>query len=395
MRGFEWTKKHTTILLYTCGTILVSVLISLMLLFPGAVFGFLSDLYATVSPIFFGFIIAYLLNPLCELFDKKVFRFLDNKMKRIHKRAISVFCTFVTFAIILAIFLWMVVPQLEDSYRDFEGRIDWYIKEVTNFVNTLISNEEIGAIVNADMLSSSLGGILITTFGAISNIADVVFTFSSAFLVVIAQVVVSFIFAGFFLIEKEVIISWFSRLSDIIFPSKFNAGLKKWIGNTNEVFGSFISGKVVNALIITVVNFAVFGIADIPYYPLIAVITGVTDMIPYFGPFIGAVPCAFIIFIADPIKAIWFGVLVLVIQQIDGNFVGPKILGEKVGVDSLLVIVAITVSGGMFGIVGMFIGVPVFTLLYRAVNEFMARRLEKKGLPTSLDAYKEKKGATK
>ena len=150
---------------------------------------------------------------------------------------------------------------------------------------------------------------------------------------------------------------------------------------------------MVNALIITVINFIIFSIFKIPYAPLVALICGVTDMIPYFGPFIGAVPCAFIILIADPIKVIWFAALVLVIQQIDGNIVGPKILGEKVGVDSLLIIVAITLGGGLFGIAGMFVGVPVFTVIYHAFNEFLSGRLKKKGLPTDTDSYE--KGAAK
>ena len=110
-------------------------------------------------------------------------------------------------------------------------------------------------------------------------------------------------------------------------------------------------------------------------------------MIPYFGPFIGAVPAAFIILIADPIKVLWFIALALVVQQLDGNFIGPKILGEKVGVDSLLIIVAITVSGGLWGIIGMFIGVPVFTVLYQMVKEFIEKRLKAKGLPTETSEY--------
>ena len=112
-----------------------------------------------------------------------------------------------------------------------------------------------------------------------------------------------------------------------------------------------------------------------------------TDVIPYFGPFIGAVPCAFIILIADPIKMIWFIVLTLVIQQCDGNIIGPKILGEKVGVDSLMIVVAITVSGGLWGLLGMFIGVPLFAVLRQAVKEIVESRLQKKHLPVETAAY--------
>lgn len=394
MRGFEWTKKHTTILIYTCCTILISVALALVLLFPSAVMGFLGDLFSVVSPVFFGFIIAYLLHPLCDFYNDKVFGFLSKKVKGRFVRFISVICTFITAALVVTLFVNMVVPQLKASYLDLESRFNVYLKETTEWVNKLLADEKfsfLSSLVSVDTLSDSLGGILSSAFGIVSNIANTLFTFSSTIILIVAQTIVSFIFAGYFLLEKDIIISWFSRLSSIILPEKVNKGCRKWINCTDEVFGSFISGKVLNALIITAVNFIVFGLFDIPYYPLIAVITGVTDMIPYFGPFIGAIPSAFIILIADPFKAVLFGILVLVIQQIDGNFVGPKILGEKVGVDSLLVIVAITVSGGLFGIIGMFIGVPVFTIAYRAFNAFMEARLEKKKLPTALSEYMEKK----
>lgn len=163
--------------------------------------------------------------------------------------------------------------------------------------------------------------------------------------------------------------------------------MRKWASFTHRSFGGFISGKILDAIIITLLNFIVFGLCRIPYYPLIALITGITDIIPYFGPFIGAIPCAFIILIADPIKVIWFVVLTLVIQQLDGNIIGPKILGEKVGVDSLLIIVAITVTGGLWGLFGMFVGVPIFAVFYQIVKEFIEYLLIKKRKPRETAAY--------
>lgn len=396
MLNFEWTKKHTTILLYTCGTILLAIPLVLAILFPGAIFGFIGNLFSAVSTVFFGFIIAYLLHPLCRFYDTKVFKKLHKgeKTRKRLARTLAVVCTMLSVLIVVALFIGMVVPQIKASYLDLESKLDTYVNNTYAWITKMISNGALGAlssVVNTQTILDSLDTILESAFGIISGVANTVVTYSSKIAIVIAQVIVSFIFACYFLIEKEILFSWLSKISDLVLPDRFNCAVRGWISYTDEVFGNFISGKIVNAIIITLLNFIVFGICGIPYYPLVALITGITDMIPYFGPFIGAIPSAFIILIADPVKVLWFAALVLVIQQIDGNFVGPKILGEKVGVDSLLIIVAITVSGGMFGIVGMFVGVPIFTIIYHMTISFLDGRLKRKGLPTATSAYGEKR----
>lgn len=383
MLDFEWTKKHTTVLFYTCGTIVLAVMIVLALLFPGSITGFLAKLFSAVSPVFFGFVIAYLMHPICDFFEKKVFSKLTLKKKFL--RVVSVICSLLVVLAVIGLFIGMMVPNVVNSYLDLEKRFEIYIADAVEFVNKAIvelqKNDTHGLLsdfLSTEKLTGSVDSMLGSAIGYIGNFANTVVSLSSKIIVVAANVIVSFIFAVYFLIEKEILFKWTAKLSTSLFSEKFNAGAKKWIKYTDGVFSSFITGKIVNALIITVINFIVFGLFKIPYAPLIALVTGVTDMIPYFGPFIGAIPCAFIILIAEPSKVLVFGILVLVIQQIDGNIVGPKILCEKVGVDSLLIIVAITIGGGLFGIVGMFVGVPVFTVLYNVVMEFLNSRLKKK-----------------
>lgn len=397
MLKFEWTKKHTTVLIYSCCTILLALAIVFALVFPSVIADFVKAFFTAVSPVFFGFVIAYLVNPVCDFFDKKVFK---KRMGKKAARAFAVACTMLLVIVIIAVFVGIMVPQISSSYTSLQSKFELYVTKVTGWVREFIAdmqesgNEAFLSLFNTQKLLDSVDDILGTAFGFLGGFANVLIAYSSKIVVIVAKVIVSFIFAIYFLFEKELIFSGISKVSDAIFSPKFNRGARKWISYTDEVFSSFITGKMVNAFFITVINFIVFSIFKIPYAPLIALICGVTDMIPYFGPFIGAVPCAFIILIADPIKVVWFAVIVLIIQQIDGNIIGPKILGEKVGVDSLLIIVAITLAGGLFGIVGMFVGVPVFTIIYHALNEFITARLKKKGLPTSSEAYF-KKGAGK
>lgn len=398
MPRFEWTNKHTTILIYTCVTILLAIAIFFAVLFPGAVATAFSALTSTLSPVFYGFAIAYLFYPICLFFENGIFARLVKKNERA-AHLISVACTFIVAALVIAVFVWILVPQVVNSYLTLQSKFEGYIQKAENFINEAVrmlrENDEFGLLpsfIGSGNLADSLSETLSSMFGFVGNIADTVIKYSSKILTTFAKVVVSIIFAAYFLIEKKHFFSWISKISSVILTRGTVNAINNWLEYTNNVFSRFISGKLINALIITVVNFIVFGLCDIPYYPIIALITGITDLIPYFGPFIGAVPCAFIILIADPIKLIWFLVLVLVIQQIDANVIGPKILGEKVGVDSLLIIVAITVGGGLFGILGMFISVPVFTVIAHAINSFINMRLRKKGLPTYSSAYEKSSG---
>ena len=396
MFKFEWTKKHTTILIYTCVTMLLAIAIAFAILFPSELFKMVGGVLGALSPAFFGFVIAYLLHPVCDFFDNTAFGRITAKNQKAKKtvHVLSVVCTFLAAVAVIALFIGILVPQVAKSYMMLESKLSGYIASASRWINGVVADLRardkyglLSSLLGSGNITSSLGSITSSIVGFVGNVADKVLEYSSAALSVVSKVVVSIIFAVYFLIEKETLFVWTAKLSDKIFPMKFNSSARYWISYTDTVFSSFIMGKLLDALFITLINFVVFGLCDIPYYPLIALITGVTDMIPYFGPFIGAIPCAFIILIAEPVKVIWFIALVLVIQQIDGNIVGPKILGEKVGADSLLVIVAITVGGGLFGIAGMFVSVPVFTIIYHAINVFLASRLRKKGLPTDTASY--------
>ena len=396
MPKFEWTKKHTTILIYTCVTMLCAIAIVFAILFPQVIFGAVGGVCSALSPVFFGFIIAYLLHPVCDFFDGKVFHRIVKKNRKAKKavHVLSVACAFLSAVAVIALFIGILVPQVVNSYLLLETKLSGYVAAASEFINNTVASlresDEYGllsTLLGSGDFTAGLGSFTSSIVGFVGNVADKMLEYSTMALSLVSKIVISIIFAVYFLLEKETLFSLAAKLADMLFPIRFNNGVRYWLSYTDGVFSSFITGKLVNALLITLINFIVFGLCGIPYYPLVALITGITDMIPYFGPFIGAVPCAFIILIADPVKVIWFIALVLVIQQIDGNIVGPKILGEKVGVDSLLIIVAITVGGSLFGIAGMFVSVPVFTVLYHAVNVFLESKLRKKNLPADAAAY--------
>ena len=155
----------------------------------------------------------------------------------------------------------------------------------------------------------------------------------------------------------------------------------------NKTFGGFLIGKILDSFIIGILCFIGTSVLKIPYALLISVIVGVTNIIPFFGPYLGAIPCALILIMINPIKCVVFLIFVLVLQQFDGNVLGPKILGNSTGLSSFWVIFSITVFGGLFGVLGMFVGVPVFAVIYAAIKTFVSQRLVKKNLPADTNYY--------
>lgn len=394
MLKFEWTKEHTVALIYTCVTILLAIPLVLVILFPGILGGALGGLVDALSPVLIGFAVAYLLFPVCNFFEKKVCGFIEKKKPRPRLRRIAaVVLTLLAAIVFLVFFIWMLVPQIKASYLNLEATFDTYLEKASVYLGEVTAKyTEPGTepVFDSAALLDTVGGWIDSLFDQVGNFMSSAVSYSSKLLNTIWRIIFSLIFMVVFLVEKDAIGARLNSIASTLLTRRGKAFCDKWVRYTDESFGGFISGKILDAVIITLINFIVFGLAGIPYYPLVSLVCGVTDVIPYFGPFIGAVPCAFIILIADPIKMIWFIVLTLVIQQCDGNIIGPKILGEKVGVDSLMIVVAITVSGGLWGLVGMFIGVPLFAVLRQAVKELVESRLQKKHLPTETTAYMDK-----
>lgn len=158
---------------------------------------------------------------------------------------------------------------------------------------------------------------------------------------------------------------------------------------SNEIFGGFIIGKIIDSAIIGVLCFIGLSILNIPYTLLVSVIVGVTNVIPFFGPYIGAIPSALLIFLADPVKGVYFVIFIILLQQFDGNILGPKILGNSTGLSAFWVVFSILIAGGLFGIPGMLLGVPTFAVIYYIISMVVNRKLRKKQLPTDTDSYDE------
>jgi len=372
----DWNKKYTTIALYACAIIAATVFGLFIVLNPDRFSSGFSRLGSILNPFIIGFSIAYLFNPTMKWCEKILGRWVEKRKPRPRLlRSLCILITYIIYLIILTVLFALIIPQVVVSYNDLMGRADVYINSLTdllNRINAMFPSIDLGS------LFANLTEFLSDTYALVQNVTPHLTNFLTSFVDQLKNALLGVMLSIYFLYYKENLLAGVRRMLHALVSEKAAAEISAFMKLTDETFGGFIIGKLLDSAIIGVLTLVVLMICRMPYYPLIAVIIGVTNVIPFFGPFIGAIPSAFIIFIVDPIKMLWFVLIILIIQQLDGNVIGPKILGQSTGLSSLGVIVAITVMSGLLGMVGMFIGVPLFSLLYMLFNRLVDYLLARK-----------------
>lgn len=372
----NWNKKYTTIAIYALGVVAIATLVLVVLLNLGTIGKGVSKFVSIINPLIIGFIIAYLVNPMMKVFEKRVFAFCDKGKKRpALKRVLSIVLSYLVYITFIMLIFALLIPQLLVSCNDLINMLSGALSTVDSTADMLTKYLP---FLDADRTAQYIEEFFADSYKIVQTVTPHLTSFVASFAEYVKNAFLGIILSIYFLYSKEKLIAQGKKLVYAILPEKKSDSLMDFLRFTDGTFGGFIIGKLLDSLIICIITFVVLAIFNIPYYSLVAIIVGVTNIIPFFGPFIGAIPSAFIILIADPIKALWFLVIILIIQQIDGNVIGPKILGETVGLSSLGVIVAITVMSGLFGVVGMFIGVPLFALIYVMAKRFVKRMADKK-----------------
>ena len=380
---------------------------------------FFNMLGAILRPIFMGAVIAFLLLPV----HRYILRFLTAMTpdKRIKNKRDMAFLNIVAIilSLLLAFFLFylllaMVIPQVYDSVVGLIQAIPDYIKVVQVWLQTFFEdNPDIQAAImpvyssaassleqwlNSDILPNLES--VTTTFNwvrqtILPNITGVVAGVSGmvvGFLVLVKDLLISIIVSVYLLVRKDI----FAAQSKKIIYSLFRTDIADLIvdetRNAYRIMSGFINGKLLDSLIIGIICLVCCNLFKFPYPALIATIVGVTNIIPFFGPFIGAIPCGLLIFLVNPLQAIYFAIFILVLQQFDGNILGPKILGDSTGLASFWVLFSILFFGGLFGFAGMVLGVPVFAMFYSVVSRLVSYGLRSRSLPVETEDYMGKTG---
>lgn len=357
-----------------------------------------SRLMGILSPFFIGFILAYLLNPIVRWEEKYLLKWLSKKQKDEKKRkktarGISVLGALLVIFLIIAVLLNMVLPQLYSSIerivismpRQADSFMKWlepYISgggEWSHYVEEVINNglEYMESWAKSDLLPQTKNILAMVTNGAISMVK------------LLINFVVGVIISVYMLMGKEYFSAQSKKLVYAVLPAEKGNVVIATVRKANEIFGGFITGKIIDSIIIGLLCFIGVSILKMPYALLVSVIVGVTNVIPFFGPYIGAIPSTILIALADPWKGLYFVIFILILQQVDGNIIGPKILGDSTGLTSFWVVFAILVGGGLFGVVGMIFGVPIFATIYYIFRKVIAYILRRRGLPVDTDAYRD------
>lgn len=358
-----------------------------------------------LSPLIIGGIIAYLCDPILELFEYRVFKRMKKGSLR---RGLSLLCTVITAFGIVAVVIVMMIPQLYQSLRElfnnYESYVNSFLGWLQNVLNKVTENLpiEVMDISDIEKLSVFLSDMFGDAENSFSEILNTLQNFISEgnllekFWAALLQLFNSFknLFIGifiafYFLASKEKRVAQFRKFRKAMFSKKTDDRVEEILTLTDKTFGGFIYGKILDSLVIGILTFILLTIFEIsPYNLLIATFVGITNIIPVFGPFIGAIPSFFVVLISNPEKAFLFLVLILIIQQLDGNIIGPKILGDNCGVSSLCVIIAIAICSTLWGVMGMIIGVPIFAVVIELIKRMLEKRLIAKGESTdTLDYY--------
>ena len=341
---------------------------------------FIKYIIAIFMPFIIGAMMAFVLNVLLNVVENKLFKKLNKKNTKTWKklkRSISLVTTFIIIIAIIALILGLIIPQLKNTVELFTENFDSYKtqsvellekvgieKKTINKLNNNIENIQEEA---TKYISKNSDKIMQTTVGVATTVAGTVTT-----------IVLGIVFAIYILLKKEDLTRQFKKLARAYLPEKRQTTLKEISTLSNKTFGNFVSGQCIEALIIGLLCFIGMLILQIPYAPTIAVLVGFTALIPVFGAFIGTAIGAFLILMVDPTKALVFVIFIIILQQLEGNLIYPKVVGNSVGLPGIWVMVAVTVGASIGGILGMLLSVPVCSILYSILRTDVNNRIDQK-----------------
>lgn len=388
----DWNSKYNTISVYSVLTFAICLLMVIVTIKFDVVQTGVRAVVKTLSPIIWGIIIAYLLNPIM-VFSERFFKRCFEK-KKPHLKLCRVLSTVVALILGIAIIgalIAIIVPQVLDSLMTIFNNAQTYMNNIYKWVDSTLSEyPEIMEYVNVQ-LNSLQSAVISAVNNLIPKVGDWAIKIKDGavgFAVALKDFVIGFIVAVYLLIDKEKFLAQIKKITTAIFPEKVKNEIFRISEKTNESLSGFISGKILDSIIIGIFCFIVMTIFKLDYPVLISTIVGVTNVIPFFGPFIGAIPSALLLLLSGtPKQTFVFIVIVVVLQQIDGNILGPWILGDSTGLPAFWVMFAIFVGGGLFGFAGMLLGVPIFAVIFTLVQEIVEALLKKKGLSVDTAEY--------
>lgn len=374
-------------------TVLIAIAFTVLLLLikdnMDTVWSILSMIVSILTPFLIGFLFAYILNFPYKFFYTKAFGKIGSKHKPLQKvkKPLALVCTYLIVIAVLVLIIQIAVPQIADNIINLLENLPVYFNNATTYINNLF--EWINSVFKTDFsldlavkqITSeltnllTLGNLTSTAGGATKFVFDMLSSTTSGVYNFIMGIVISV----YFLAEKEMLCRQVKRLAVAIFPIKWLPKIYEIVDITDTKCGRFLVGDIIDAAFVGFLTFVTMTIFQLPYAALIGVLIGVSNIIPFFGPFIGGVPSALILFLVSPKDMIIFVIILVIIQQLDGNLFKPKIIGNQVGLSSFWVLFSVIVGGALFGIVGFILGTPIYAVIYTLVGKKVRNSIDDKG----------------
>jgi predicted PurR-regulated permease PerM len=396
MQDFLKNKKYVQIFLCAVLTVICGILFYFVMTDSSRLSEWIDKLISVLSPLIYGCVIAYIMLPFMRFCERKLLRFKEDSAfgKKI-KRPLAVMLTMLLFLLIVTVIVVLIIPQVGNSFVELESQINNYVSAAQNLADKIIRDfplfngqyENLSEFLDVNELTTDIKGFISGFYGYLEQGAKYLISYAGSFVIEVKNALIGFIVAIYLLSSKERLAAKTKKILSAVLNRRHYVNLINLVRFTDKTFGGFVIGKIIDSIIIGVLTFIVMSIIGMPFTPLISVIVGITNVIPFFGPFIGAIPSAFIMFIAEPKMTVWFVLMIFIIQQLDGNVIGPKILGSSTGLTSLAVLIAIMIGGGFFGVAGMILGVPAAAVICALVKQKTDEKLLKKNAPVSLDYY--------
>lgn len=325
-------------------------------------------------PFLLGIGIAFILNNPEKWVENKLLK--NVPLQKNHKRILATLIVFILAIGFLILFFSIIIPNTVDSVRQFSTNIavysDTFISYTKDFAYRMnISEKQVEQmLINFDITKK----ITSIVTESIPKIASYSYSFVKGFI----NLILAFVSAFYILLDRETLVKGIKKLNYSVFDKNFANYLTLWTNDAKTVFEQYIVGNIIDSFIVGVLCYVVILFLKIPYTNMIALIIGVTNVIPVFGPFLGAIPVIIILCLIDPLSALIFAIVIFIIQQIDGNIIKPIVLGDKLGMSGFWILFSVTVGGALFGVVGMFLGVPIFALIYAGIHDYITVRLRHK-----------------
>jgi len=383
------------------------------------VFAFLGSVVHILRPIFMGMVLAFLLLPV----HRRIMQFFESVLPghlKQHVRCckllnyLSILISLLLAALLIYLLLAMLLPQLYWSIIGFIQEIPHHFNDIQNWLRTFLEdNPEIQSTVlyyynegtaslqqwlssdilpNLESATTALAWIRNEVFPSLTGVVIGLSTLVATTTTLLTDLLIAVIASVYLLARKDIFAAQSKKIVYSMLPTRWGDLVVAETRSAYRIMSGFINGKLLDSLIIGIICFVACQIFKFPYPTLIATIVGVTNIIPFFGPFIGAIPCSVLILLVSPVKCVYFVLFILALQQFDGNILGPKILGDSTGLASFWVLFSILLFGGLFGFAGMVMGVPVFAMFYSIMRRLVYRGLRRRALPIETEKYIGKTG---